>query len=115
MRTFMRSTPPTRDQPGQVVSLETLESKLSQGMGRRPSDTAFVRETARVLRAMDGVGAHEIPTLVCERASTGMRIVEGREALQVARELRARAAWRGDHTWAWLLGRRLSFRIVVRK
>lgn len=100
---------------GKVVSLETLECRLGRAMGQRPNETTFVREIARVLRTMEGHATDDIPTLVCESDPRGIRIVGGREALQVARELRARAAWRGDHVWAQLLGRRLTFRIVVRR
>jgi hypothetical protein len=98
---------------GEIVSLEALEARLGRGLGPRPSDVAVVRETARVLRAMEGRRDPDVPTLVCEAGPHGMRIVSGGEALQVARAMRTRARSRGDHAWAMLLGRRIAFRVVT--
>lgn len=92
------------------MSLEEIERTLSGTSVRVPSDVVLVRETSRALRAMSSGG--DFATITCEPGIGGERITGGREALEVARVLRARATWRGDHFWACELGRQLRFRIV---
>ncbi|MCW2925780.1 MAG: hypothetical protein JWM98_3184 [Thermoleophilia bacterium] len=92
------------------ISLEQLERILSSRGGRMPNDAVVLRETSRALRAV--TNGCDFATLTCEQGEAGVRITGGREALDVARMLRSRAALRGDHCWAGILGRRLRFRIV---
>lgn len=103
-------TPATPATATRTMSLDELERVLSAGVSRMPNDMVIMRETARALRAVSS-GA-DFATLTCEHGERGVRITGGRDALAVARVLRARADWRGDHHWAGILGRRLRFRIV---
>ncbi len=111
MKTRRRSAaPPTVAAASKTISLEQLERMLVTRSVRVPNDAVLVRETTRALQAMSS-GA-DFATITCEACSEGVRIIEGRDAIEVARMLRARAAWRGDRFWAGELGRRLRFHVV---
>lgn len=94
-----------------VLSLDAIERVIGGGAGTKPSEVTMLRGTARALRIMAGAGG-EFATLVCVPGPGGIRIAQGQASLQVARELRAKAAWRGDLNWSEMMGRNLRFRIV---
>lgn len=99
----------------QVMSLDQVDAAIVGGEGRRPSDAARVRATTRALQAMTCSVPQAFATLECEQLpGGGLRVVRGHDAILVARQLRARAAWRGDDTWAALMGSKLRFRVVTR-
>ncbi len=94
-----------------VLTLDQLEQAIIEGTGRAPSDVACMRATTRAMLALSGPPS-AFATVRCEPRSDGrLRITGGSDAIVVARALRARADWRGDHVWASLLGRRLLFRV----
>ncbi len=95
-----------------TMSLDQVEHALAGAAARIPNSAVIMNETARVLQVLSSGGIYG--TLVGERCADGIRIVEGRHAVDVARVLRARASWRGDHFWALELGRQLQFRVIVR-
>lgn len=94
-----------------VLTLAQLERILVGGQSRQPSDLTLVHETTRALQALDRNSA-AYATIVCEASDSGLRVTQGRDAIEVARSLRARAQRRGDHIWAQRLGDGLRFRIV---
>ena len=86
------------------MSLGELEQVLSGASARNPGTAVIVTETARILEVVSSGAMYA--TITGERCPEGVRIVDGRESLDVARVLRARASWRGDHFWALELARR---------
>lgn len=106
--------PPTaQPKHAQYMSLDQVERVLVAGDHAIPSDLAILKASTRALQAMAGP-ARAFATIVCEPLSNGsLRVVEGKDAVLVARRLRARAVWRGDDAWAGLLGRTLLFHVVT--
>ncbi len=110
MKARRTSTTPARQDTSTVVSLDQLERMLTASAVRVPPDAVLVRHTSRALHAMSS--GCDFATITCESGDDGVRITGGREALEVALVLRARASWRGDHIWARELGRHLRFHVV---
>lgn len=100
---------------GQLLTLDQIEASLGGGGDclRQPGDMTWVRAAPAILTAMAKGGGAPFAALRCERLKGGLRILEGQDALLVARAIRARAIARGDLTWAALMGRQLVFQVAV--